>query len=78
MINDITEPSVLDKALVNFIYKIVVDGRIAWSKRRTLARLEQQKLEVKQEITDHLLNLIEQSKEKDLPLHWLTKEIKKL
>lgn len=30
------------------------------------------------EIKALVLNLIEQSKEKDLPLHWLTGEIKKL
>jgi hypothetical protein len=32
----------------------------------------------KQRIKKLLLNLIEQSKEKSLPLHWLTGEIKKL
>lgn len=32
----------------------------------------------KQAIIDELLNLIDQSKEKDLPLTWLTSEIKKL
>lgn len=30
------------------------------------------------QIVDKLLNLIEQAKEKDLPLTWLTGEIKKL
>lgn len=33
---------------------------------------------VKKKFTDQLLNLIEQSKEKSLPLTWLTGEIKKL
>lgn len=33
---------------------------------------------VKEQIKEQLLNLIEQSKDKDLPLHWLAGEITKL
>jgi hypothetical protein len=70
--------SELDDSLINLMGYVVYDGRVAWSTIQTIKKLEAQKDEIKKDITNHLLDLVEQSKEKSLPLHWLAGEIKKL
>lgn len=68
----------LDNVFIDLMQAVVTDGRIAWSKKKTITRLTIQKATAKQEVVDQLLNLIEQSRDKSLPLAWLTGEIKKL
>lgn len=68
----------LDDTLENLMLDVGKDGHFAWSATRTAKKLIAQHSNRKQEIVDQLLNLIEQSKEKSLPLTWLAGEIKKL